>query len=75
MLRGNVTGNVTGICTVPNANGLVVNTTPLGDYSTFESAFNTAIALMSDIFAQIGSKLGSKIKELQAQIDSGPARR
>ena len=26
---------------------------------------------MSDILAQIGDKLGSKIKELQAQIDSG----
>ena len=26
---------------------------------------------MTDILAQIGDKLGSKIKELQAQIDSG----
>jgi hypothetical protein len=43
-VTGNVAGNVTGVVTVPNANGLVVNTTPLGDYSTFESAFNTAIA-------------------------------
>jgi hypothetical protein len=43
-VTGNVTGNVSGIVTVPNANGLVVNTTSLGDYSTFESAFNSAIA-------------------------------
>ncbi len=43
-LSGNVTGNVSGVVTVPNANGLVVNTTSLGDYSTFESAFNSAIA-------------------------------
>ncbi len=43
-VTGNVTGNVSGIVTVPNANGLVVNTTALGDYSTFESAFNSAIA-------------------------------
>lgn len=41
---GNLTGNVTGVVTVPNANGLVINATSLGDYSTFETAFNTAIA-------------------------------
>ena len=43
-VTGNVTGNVSGVVTVPNANGLVVNSTSLGDYSTFETAFNTAIA-------------------------------
>ena len=43
-VTGNVTGNVSGVVTVPNANGLVVNATALGDYSPFESAFNTAIA-------------------------------
>ena len=43
-VTGNVTGNVSGVVTVPNANGLIINTTALGDYSTFESAFNTAIA-------------------------------
>jgi hypothetical protein len=43
-VSGNVTGNVSGVVTVPNANGLIVNATSLGDYSTFESAFNSAIA-------------------------------
>lgn len=43
-VTGNVTGDLSGVVTVPNANGLVVNTTALGDYSTFESAFNAAIA-------------------------------
>ena len=43
-VTGNVTGDVTGSLAAPNANGITVNNVSLGDYSTFESAFNSAIA-------------------------------
>ena len=43
-VTGNLAGNVTGSLAAPNANGITVNSVALGDYSTFESAFNSAIA-------------------------------
>lgn len=43
-LTGNVTGDVTGSIAAPNGNGITVNSVALGDYSTFETAFNTAKA-------------------------------
>jgi hypothetical protein len=41
VLTGGVTANSFA---APDANGFTINGTPLGDYATFESAFNTAIA-------------------------------
>lgn len=43
-VTGNVSGNVTGSLAAPDANGITINSVSLGDYSTFESAFNSAIA-------------------------------
>lgn len=43
-VTGNVTGDVTGSLAAPDSNGITINSVSLGDYSTFESAFNTAVA-------------------------------
>lgn len=43
-VTGNVTGDLTGNVLAPNSNGIKINNVSLGDYSTFETAFNAAIA-------------------------------
>jgi hypothetical protein len=43
-VTGNVTGDVTGSLAAPSSTGITINSVALGDYSTFETAFNTAKA-------------------------------
>lgn len=43
-VTGNVTGDLTGKVLAPDSNGIKINNVSLGDYSTFETAFNSAVA-------------------------------
>ena len=43
-ITASLTGDVTGNLLAPDGDGVKINNVSLGDYSTFESAFNTAVA-------------------------------